>query len=673
MDLMLKLFTQVEGIETKQNILNWLDSQQIMQSLVSMFNPNIDKDRHYNVAQLLCDFIRIARDNQRNSMERADPDPLLNTLESSEIVALLLDKILNGDKCESAIVGGIQVLLALLDVNQNSISKFNSATSYNNINDEANDMEQKQKVLNNISIALLDRVLDFHNLLLDPPKKMPMELTIGVLDPPLGQTRLQVLKLFASVISSNNNDLLQKIISLGTFPLMLDLFFKYPWNNFLHTQVERCLVLALKTYVSEDSDDTANALCKHLLENCKLIDRILGAWKENDEKQKAKGVRQGYMGHLINILNELIDSCSKTYFGQFLKENHPQTHASLEEFKENTLKAVNETQRALLGGAHPYFSNNNDSGDYSDSVVPQSAAFQQQQVYTEYQMQYLNSRFIDGYSGFNDDAFNEGGDTLQAIDHRTDMNFDLSDNALSIQVFKQLCSQSINTLDDADDQIFEEKDHTFQTVIEKQGDQNEVQVYSSDSDDESPTEDNSMDVDPWSSPKPEAKSESEPEKVMSDPWNNLSNNSSDANTDSWADFNSATFEADFSKAFENQFSTISDRGKKEQMAATSIENSNKEKDKIEGEEKAVEKVFEPETRVLNVEKDGAMDNTSITNVAQDNETSFQMCGMGEAGGDQGKETDVRNETLSNEPSKNTSSEGDCTSKEEGNILANREN
>lgn len=60
----------------------WLDSQEVMQSLVSLFNPKIEKERHYNAAQLLCDFIRIARDTQRNSTERADPDPLLNTLES---------------------------------------------------------------------------------------------------------------------------------------------------------------------------------------------------------------------------------------------------------------------------------------------------------------------------------------------------------------------------------------------------------------------------------------------------------------------------------------------------------------------------------------------------------------------------------------------------------------
>lgn len=91
----------------------------------------------------------------------------------------------------------------------------------------------------------------------------PIITTVGTLNPPLGNTRLQVTKLLATVISSNNEELLNELESIGTFPVLLDLFFKYPWNNFLHTQVENCLISALKTHVSEEIDDT-NALTKHV-------------------------------------------------------------------------------------------------------------------------------------------------------------------------------------------------------------------------------------------------------------------------------------------------------------------------------------------------------------------------------------------------------------------------
>lgn len=59
-------------------IFQWLDSQNIIQQLVCLLNPQVEKERHDNVAQLLCDFLVAARENQRIF----DPDPLLKTLES---------------------------------------------------------------------------------------------------------------------------------------------------------------------------------------------------------------------------------------------------------------------------------------------------------------------------------------------------------------------------------------------------------------------------------------------------------------------------------------------------------------------------------------------------------------------------------------------------------------
>lgn len=60
-------------------IFQWLDSQNIIRSLVSLMDPKVDAERHYNVAQLLCDFIKSARDVEKNSMES---NPLLDALES---------------------------------------------------------------------------------------------------------------------------------------------------------------------------------------------------------------------------------------------------------------------------------------------------------------------------------------------------------------------------------------------------------------------------------------------------------------------------------------------------------------------------------------------------------------------------------------------------------------
>ncbi|XP_066256596.1 serine/threonine-protein phosphatase 6 regulatory subunit 3 isoform X2 [Euwallacea similis] len=534
MDLMLKLMTQVEGVEMRQNILNWLDSQRIIQQLVCLLNPRIEKERHDNVAQLLCDFLRTSRDSRRSFDERVDPDPLLNTLEAPETVKLLLDQLFEDERSESSIVGGITVLLSLLDVNQTSLPGFRCAiniatTLYNsNINDEAADFEHKQKIVRDVVEAISLRIKDFHQLLLDPPKQSPVLTTMGVLQPPLGNTRLQVVRMLAALIPTQPSQLHTQLINLETFPVILDLFFKYPWNNFLHTQVENCLIAAIETdnnenFEGKEGDNVqVSSLCKHLIGGCNLIERIMKAWKDNDEQQsQKKAIRQGYMGHLISIFNRILP------LSRQLKELKPETAAALEEFKITHLAAAIEQQDKLLGGLHP---NDllEDNDEFGDIPFPQSSALQQQS-FSQYQMQNLTSQFIDGYSGFNDDAFNDGDETFnQTIDNPSDVNFDLSESEMLQRdaIFKQVCAQNINTLFDADDQVFEEREHTFQTVIEKK-DQGNI---SSDSDDDSPNiGDENMEVDPWTSPK-------------NDPWGVGTTSASSSTTETgWADFSSAAF------------------------------------------------------------------------------------------------------------------------------------
>lgn len=53
-----------------------------MQRLAKLLAPTSEPAKHANAAQLLCDMVTVARENQRTSTERADPDPILNTLES---------------------------------------------------------------------------------------------------------------------------------------------------------------------------------------------------------------------------------------------------------------------------------------------------------------------------------------------------------------------------------------------------------------------------------------------------------------------------------------------------------------------------------------------------------------------------------------------------------------
>lgn len=48
-----------------------------------------------------------------------------------------------------------------------------------------------------------------------------MKTTVGSLDPPLGNTRLQVAKLFAALVATNSFDVNKELASLGTTELLL--------------------------------------------------------------------------------------------------------------------------------------------------------------------------------------------------------------------------------------------------------------------------------------------------------------------------------------------------------------------------------------------------------------------------------------------------------------------
>lgn len=54
------------------------------------------------------------------------------------------------------------------------------------------------------------------------------------------------------------------------------------------------------------------------------------------------------MGHLINIVNRIVELCSNTSLGKYLTDNLPEVAKMLDDFKETTLKETNAIQDTLL-------------------------------------------------------------------------------------------------------------------------------------------------------------------------------------------------------------------------------------------------------------------------------------------------------------------------------------
>ncbi|XP_046411016.1 serine/threonine-protein phosphatase 6 regulatory subunit 3 isoform X1 [Neodiprion fabricii] len=534
MDLVLKLVTQVEGSEMRQNILNWLDGQHLVERLVKLLSPTLEIGRHANAAQLLCDMIKAGRENCLATTERSDPDPILNRLESTETVSLLLETILSGEKSESSIVGGIEVLLVLLG--QRSNNALNVMDNHGNgAGEDSNDNEQRIK----ITVATLPYLGQLHNLLTEPPHKPAVKTTAGRLELPLGNTRLHVAKLLVALLSTENAQVRETLADLGTFQVLLDLFFKYAYNNFLHTQVEQCIALAINTDVQEMN----NVIYDHIFIKCKIIERILGAWQENETKQgEEKGIRQGYMGHLINIANNIVTQCEKNNILQsFLKTNlSPDCLTKWEALATNQLADINKIHKIYLGGQQqPYITS---SEENSDDYISYPHSVHVQQMYDNYQTQQMTSEFMESCT-FNDDKLNDGEETLHnSVDEVHSFGFNLNEEDLDKgeEMFNKVCEQKQKAGLDESCGVGEwgdEGDLTFQTVIDKRNWPSKQLRQNSNSfsdDDEDEPQDLHMEVDstdPWDSAQHRCRDLTIP---PSNPWDVV--NQEESEQTGWANF-----------------------------------------------------------------------------------------------------------------------------------------
>ncbi|XP_020648358.1 serine/threonine-protein phosphatase 6 regulatory subunit 1 isoform X1 [Pogona vitticeps] len=427
MDLLLRLLTCVEQPQLRQDVFNWLNEEKIVQRLIGMIHPSKDDNQHSNASQSLCDIIRLSREQMIQIQDSPEPDQLLATLEKQETIEQLLSNMLDGEQSESVIVNGIQVLLTLLEPRRPRTELGGMGGFYCNLegqmeitgpNCEVASSQASQGTL----LAIKQRLRELHRLLLDPPKKEALQTTWGILDPPLGNTRLHVVKLLASSLSTNNTALQDEIIELGAINTMLDLYFKYTYNNFLHAQVEACLSNVFSSHTGDETIENhpeplpESPVIQHLLQKCHLIQRILSAWEENEQSQSDGGRRKGYMGHLTRVANAVVQGSEKwphsTLIKQLLKELPEEDQERWEKFVSGPLSETNKKNTVDLVNMHNlHSSSDDDENDLKEFSFPQEAVLQQ--AFVDYQLQQMTSAFIDHF-GFNDEEFGEQEENVNA-------------------------------------------------------------------------------------------------------------------------------------------------------------------------------------------------------------------------------------------------------------------
>ncbi|XP_068573191.1 serine/threonine-protein phosphatase 6 regulatory subunit 2a isoform X1 [Cebidichthys violaceus] len=501
MDLLLRLISCVEPAPLRQEVLHWLNEEKLVQRLTELIHTGKDEERQSNASQTLCDIIRLSRDQANQMQENMEADPLLAVLESQESVAGLLKNMFEGERSEASIVNGTQVLLTLLETRRSGLEGLMDLYSQG--------YERSYTVSSSILNAIEPHLKDFQQLLLDPPKKSAILTTVGLLEQPLGNARLHVARLVAALLQTSAPSICQELCNLATMDLLLDLFFKYSWNNFLHFQVELCVAAILSHPSSEERPSPAlqnhdgqpaasspevqeeametgrtsdphasihNALVAHLFQKCQLVQRILDAWEENDKIQGEGGTRRGNMGHLTRIANMVVQNLEKGPVQAQItdlikvKMNIPvfaelpeDCRGRWESFVDETLRETNRRNTVELVSTHNMHSSSED--DDMESPFPNDLSLQQ--AFSDYQIQQMTANFVDQF-GFNDEEFSEHDENINAtFDRIAEINFNLDadDNSANAAAFEACCKERIRQFDDAEEEedIWEEKEMNYAT------------------------------------------------------------------------------------------------------------------------------------------------------------------------------------------------------------------
>ncbi|XP_006868165.1 PREDICTED: serine/threonine-protein phosphatase 6 regulatory subunit 1 [Chrysochloris asiatica] len=436
MDLLLRLLTCVERPQLRHDVVNWLNEEKVVQRLIELIHPSKDDNQHSNASQSLCDIIRLSREQMIQVQESPEPDPLLGTLEKEETIEQLLSNMFEGKQNQSVVVNGIQVLLTLLEPRRPRSESVPVNNFFCSVDGQLELLAQGalENPVSSLGAlhALRPRLGRFHQLLLEPPKLEALQTTWGSLAPPLGNMRLHVVKLLASALSAHDTALTQELLALDVPNTMLDLFFHYVFNNFLHAQVEMCVSAMLSAGPPPDSSpDTPvpNPAVRHLLQQCRLVTRILTSWEENDRVQSEGGPRKGYMGHLTRIANALVQNAEKgpnaEQLGQLLKELPEDQQERWEAFVAGPLAETNKKNTIDLVSTRPLHSSSDDEDDrLKELSFPEEAVLQQ--AFMDFQMQRMTSAFIDHF-GFNDEEFGEQEESVNApFDKTANITFSLN-------------------------------------------------------------------------------------------------------------------------------------------------------------------------------------------------------------------------------------------------------
>uniref|UniRef100_A0A7C8YZT5 Uncharacterized protein n=1 Tax=Opuntia streptacantha TaxID=393608 RepID=A0A7C8YZT5_OPUST len=290
MEVLIRLIGADEHIYANYaEAMRWLEDTNVLEMIVDKLSSSDSPEVHANAAETLCAITRYA------------PPGIAAKVASPSFIGRLFHNALEESRPKSVLVNSLSICISLLDPKRLAFGTYHA---YNRQFAQGPSITVNPETVEGMlgSLGHLLKLLDVssgENVLLT---------TYGKLQPPLGKQRLKIIE-FVSVLLSIGNEAAEKeVIRLGAVKRILELFFQYPYNNFLHHHVENIVLSCLESKNS--------ALVEHLLCDCDLVGKILETEKSpllsSDSSKPTVGVdgrqppRVGNIGHLTRISNKLV-------------------------------------------------------------------------------------------------------------------------------------------------------------------------------------------------------------------------------------------------------------------------------------------------------------------------------------------------------------------------------
>ncbi|KAH7562503.1 hypothetical protein BM1_02023 [Bipolaris maydis] len=134
-------------------------------------------------------------------------------------------------------------------------------------------------------------------------------------------------------------------------PTILDFFFRFPWNNFLHNVVYD---VVQQVFNGQMEHGYNRQLAINLFDSGAITERIIKGQEESDKSHKETHMRLGYMGHLTLIAEEVLKFTERhtdeVLSPMVLEKVHAEEWVH---YVEHVLAETRERDNAILGGVRP--------------------------------------------------------------------------------------------------------------------------------------------------------------------------------------------------------------------------------------------------------------------------------------------------------------------------------